>query len=117
LSPPAGGSYSNFPVVKKEYLNARVVRRKSLTIRPGCLSLWACECPFDRRKVVEMQGTYQIDIGRSGQYCDRAVADLVPRRSSACGKSLPFEPLWLSFCCLSEMQQGRNRGWKRIAAL
>jgi hypothetical protein len=46
---------SNFPVVEKEHLSARVIRRKKSAIRPSRLSLRACKRLFDGRKVVEMQ--------------------------------------------------------------
>jgi hypothetical protein len=48
---------SNFPVVEKEHLKARVIRRKKSAIRPSRLSLRACKRLFDRRKVVEMQSS------------------------------------------------------------
>src|SRR6266404_89434 len=71
------GMGSNFPVVEKEHLNARVIRRKKSAIRPSRLSLRACKRLFDRRKVVEIQRSDPMNIGGSYRRCDVAVADLV----------------------------------------
>src|ERR1700720_1054118 len=68
---------SNFPVVEKEHLNARVVRREMAAIPAGRLSLRACERLLDRREVVEMQRSDPMNIGGSYRRCDGAVADLV----------------------------------------
>src|ERR1700722_18502350 len=68
---------SNFPVVEKEHLDARVIRRKKAAIRPSRLSLGACKRLFDCRKVVEMQRSDPMNIGGSYRRCDGAVADLV----------------------------------------
>jgi hypothetical protein len=45
---------SNFPIIEKEHLYVRVVRRKNSAIRTGCLSLRACKRLFERRHVVEI---------------------------------------------------------------
>src|SRR5271154_7122883 len=68
---------SNFPVVEKENLNARVIRCKRSAIRPSRLSLRACKRLFNRRKVVEIQRSDPMNIGGSYRRCDGAVADLV----------------------------------------
>src|SRR5580692_7833062 len=68
---------SNFPVVEKEHLNARVIRCKKSAICPSRLSLRACKRLFDRRKVVEIQRSDPITIGGSYWRRDGAVADLV----------------------------------------
>jgi hypothetical protein len=60
---------SNFPVVEKEHLNARVIRRKKSAILPGRLPLRACKRLFDRRKVVEMQRSDPMNIGGSYRRC------------------------------------------------
>ena len=51
------GNVSNFPNVEKEHLNARVIGRKKPAICASHLSLWACKRPFDRREIVEIQGS------------------------------------------------------------
>src|SRR3984893_16378640 len=68
---------SNFPVVEKEHLNARVIGGKKSAIRPSRLSLRACKRLFDRHEVVEMQRSNPMNIGGSYRRCDGAVADLV----------------------------------------
>src|SRR5689334_8441845 len=68
---------SNLPVVEKEHLNAGVIRGIKSAIRRSRLALRARERFFDRVKVVKMQGRDQVNIGRSGDDCDRTVADLV----------------------------------------
>src|ERR1700733_10267614 len=71
------GMGSNFPIVEKEHLDARVIRRKKSAIRPGRLPLRAGKRLFDCRKVVEIQHSDPINIGGSYWRCDDAVADLV----------------------------------------
>src|ERR1700729_832045 len=71
------GMGSNVPVVEKEHLNARVIRRKKSGIRPRPLSLPACKRLFDRRKVVEMQRSDPMNVGGSYPRCDGAVANPV----------------------------------------
>src|SRR5580765_7712125 len=68
---------SNFSVVEKEHLNARVIRRKESAIRPSRLSLRACKRLFESRKVVEIQRSDPMNVGGSHRRCDGAFADLV----------------------------------------
>ena len=93
---------SNFPVVEKEHLNARVIRRKKAAIRPGRLPLRACKRLFDRRKVVEIQRSDPVNIGGSYRRCDRAIADFVfPEARKLLGeRHVDFEVV--SIKCLDE---------------
>src|ERR1017187_8134678 len=95
---------SNFPVVEKEHLNARVIRRKKSAIRPSRLPLRACKCLFDRRKVVEMQRSDPMNIGGSYRRCDGAVADLVfPETRNLLGeRNVDFEVM--SVKCLDVLR-------------
>jgi hypothetical protein len=103
-----GGWGLNFPVLKNEHLNARLIGRIDLTVRRGRLSLRACECHFHRRKVVEMHRPYQINIGRSSEYCDRAVAGLVfPETGKFLGERYVYVEL-VSVECLDVLRRAVN---------
>ncbi len=73
-----GDGFSDIHAVEKEHLNAGVIRRQKAAIRPGRSSLHVlANALFDRGKVVEMQRSDQMNIGRSRRRCDGALADLV----------------------------------------